>query len=207
MPEKKQRGSALTWRDLKSSTRHSKQKNVPMSWRARLRALWTWTKRAFFLGLLIFAIWGGIYLYRNACFEDIFGAKSLKISRIEFITDGNLTGEWINKYLKIPADSTLSDVNIFAIKGAIDALGQVKSASVERVFPDVLRIKTSEYKPIAKAKIEIKYKHQKLFEDELPVSQFGTTEYLAPVLFNKNSVTQVLFDTTTGGLLKVDRGE
>ena len=58
-----------------------------------------------------------------------------------------------------------------------------------------------------KAKIEIKYKHQKLFEDELPVSQFGTTEYLAPVLFNKNSVTQVLFDTTTGGLLKVDRGE
>ncbi len=155
MPEKKQRGSALTWRDLKSSTRHSKQKNVPMSWRARLRTLWTWTKRAFFLGLLIFAIWGGIYLYRNACFEDIFGAKSLKISRIEFITDGNLTGEWINKYLKIPADSTLSDVNIFAIKGAIDALGQVKSASVERVFPDVLRIKTSEYKPIAKAKIEI----------------------------------------------------
>ena len=56
---------------------------------------------------------------------------------------------------KIPADSTVSDVNIFAIKGAIDALGQVKSASVERVFPDVLRIKTSEYKPIAKAKIEI----------------------------------------------------
>lgn len=44
-----------------------------------------------------------------------------------------------------------------------------------------------------------------LFDGELPVTQFGTTEYLAPVLFNKNSTIKVLFDTATGGLLKVDR--
>ncbi|MBE6288062.1 MAG: DUF4831 family protein [Mediterranea massiliensis] len=46
-----------------------------------------------------------------------------------------------------------------------------------------------------------------IFEDERPVSQFGTTEYLANVLFNKNSTIQVLFDTTTGGLIKVERNE
>lgn len=46
-----------------------------------------------------------------------------------------------------------------------------------------------------------------IFEDERPVSQFGTTEYLANVLFNKNSTIQVLFDTTTGGLIKVERDE
>lgn len=63
------------------------------------------------------------------------------------------------------------------------------------------------YNAPGRAKIEISYKQQTLFEDELPVSQFGTTEYLAPVLFNKKSVTQVLFDTTTGGLLKVNKGE
>ncbi|WP_025069259.1 DUF4831 family protein [Bacteroides gallinarum] len=44
-----------------------------------------------------------------------------------------------------------------------------------------------------------------LFDGELSVTQFGTTEYLAPVLFNKNSTIKVLFDTATGGLLKVDR--
>lgn len=46
-----------------------------------------------------------------------------------------------------------------------------------------------------------------LFEGELPVTQFGAKEHLAPVLFNKNSTIKVLFDPETGGLIKVDRGE
>ena len=46
---------------------------------------------------------------------------------------------------------------------------------------------------------------KKLYEGELPITQFGVIEYLAPVLFNKNSTIKVLFDTATGGLIKVDR--
>lgn len=46
-----------------------------------------------------------------------------------------------------------------------------------------------------------------LFDQELPVTQFGTVEYLAPILFNKNSTIKVLFNPETGGLVKVDRGE
>lgn len=45
-----------------------------------------------------------------------------------------------------------------------------------------------------------------LYEQELPLTQFGVTEFLAPILFNKNSTIKVLFDTNTGALLKVDRG-
>lgn len=51
------------------------------------------------------------------------------------------------------------------------------------------------------------YNHKKLFEEELPITQFGCTEFLAPILFNKNTTTKVLFDVNTGGILKVDRGE
>nr|WP_302831954.1 DUF4831 family protein [uncultured Bacteroides sp.] len=47
--------------------------------------------------------------------------------------------------------------------------------------------------------------NKSLFDGELPITQFGTIEYLAPVLFNKNSTVKVLFDTATGGLIKVDR--
>ncbi|MEG0455647.1 MAG: DUF4831 family protein, partial [Bacteroides sp.] len=47
----------------------------------------------------------------------------------------------------------------------------------------------------------------KLFEDELPVTQFGTIEYLAPALFNKKATTKVSFNPVTGGLIKVDREE
>lgn len=46
-----------------------------------------------------------------------------------------------------------------------------------------------------------------LFEDEVPVTQFGTVEYLAPTLFNKNSTIKVIFNPVTGGLIKVDREE
>lgn len=48
---------------------------------------------------------------------------------------------------------------------------------------------------------------KKLYEGELPVTQFGVIEYLAPVLFNKNSTIKVYFDPNTGGLLKVDRDD
>ncbi|MDR0977256.1 MAG: DUF4831 family protein [Prevotellaceae bacterium] len=44
-----------------------------------------------------------------------------------------------------------------------------------------------------------------LLRTEVPVTQFGVVEYLAPVLFNKNSTIQVTFNPVTGGLLKVDR--
>ncbi len=48
---------------------------------------------------------------------------------------------------------------------------------------------------------------RKLYEGELPVTQFGVVEYLAPVLFNKNNTIKVYFDPNTGGLIKVDREE
>ena len=50
-------------------------------------------------------------------------------------------------------------------------------------------------------------RQKKLYEGEVPVTQFGIIEYLAPVLFNKNSTIKVYFDPNTGGLLKVDREE
>ena len=61
------------------------------------------------------------------------------------------------------------------------------------------------YNVPGRAHIALTYNNEVIFEDEQPVSQFGGIEYLSPVLFNKNSGTQVLFDTATGGLLKVHR--
>lgn len=61
------------------------------------------------------------------------------------------------------------------------------------------------YNVPGRAHITLTGNNKKLFDAELPITQFGTTEYLAPVLFNKNSTVKVLFDTATGGLIKVDR--
>lgn len=61
------------------------------------------------------------------------------------------------------------------------------------------------YNVPGRAQVTLKQGNKTLLTAEMPVTQFGTVEYLAPVLFNKNSTTTVLFDTTTGGLLKVDK--
>lgn len=63
------------------------------------------------------------------------------------------------------------------------------------------------YNVPGRAHVSISFNKESIFDGELPITQFGSKEYLAPVLFNKNAVTKVLFDTATGGLLKVDRGE
>lgn len=61
------------------------------------------------------------------------------------------------------------------------------------------------YNVPGKAQVTLTFDGKRLYNGEMSFTQFGSTEYLAPVLFNKNSVTKVLFDTATGGLLKVDR--
>ncbi len=63
------------------------------------------------------------------------------------------------------------------------------------------------YNVPGQARITLKQDNRTLFDEELPLTQFGTVEYLAPVLFNKNSTIKVQFDTATGGLLKIDREE
>ncbi|MBO4984582.1 MAG: DUF4831 family protein [Bacteroides sp.] len=63
------------------------------------------------------------------------------------------------------------------------------------------------YNVPGRGKVTLTHNNETLYEAEIPITQFGCTEFLAPILFNKNSVIKVLFDTHTGALLKIDRGE
>lgn len=63
------------------------------------------------------------------------------------------------------------------------------------------------YNVPGRAHVTVVYGNKTLFDGDLPVTQFGSIEYLAPVMFNKNNVTKILFDTATGGLLKIERAE
>lgn len=56
-----------------------------------------------------------------------------------------------------------------------------------------------------KGKVIVKGQTQKYFEGELPITQFGTTEVLMDNLFNKKTNTRVLFNPSTGGIVKIDK--
>ena len=63
------------------------------------------------------------------------------------------------------------------------------------------------YNVPGKAQVTLIEGKKEWFNGELPVTQFGTIEYLAPALFNKKSTVQVTFNPATGGLIKVAREE
>lgn len=153
---RKQNKKPATWRDLKDGS-SSSRRHAPLSWRARLRALWTWSKRAFAAIALACLCAGAYYLYQNTYIEDIFSGKTELIKQIEFKTDGFITGKWLNEFLRIPAKTKLSNINIFALKQALESMGQIKSATIERVYPDILRILISEHKPFMRAAVKIDY--------------------------------------------------
>ncbi len=156
MPKKRTTDSA-DWTSLKSGMSKKSSRRKPISWRALGRRVWVWTKRVCAVAALVGIVWGGIELYRNSYFDDFFGGESKPISRLEFKTDGAITGAWLNGYLKIRRGTKLADVNIFAIKQSLDAMSQIKSSKVERLYPDVLRITISERAPIAKVSQKVDF--------------------------------------------------
>ncbi|MDO4163509.1 MAG: DUF4831 family protein [Bacteroides sp.] len=109
-----------------------------------------------------------------------------------------------SKKLGVVDDNDLAGEPIYI---TITDLKTIDAAAANAADGEGKKVDGVAYNVPGRAQVTLTYDHQKLFESELPVTQFGTTEYLAPVLFNKNTLTKVLFDTATGGLLKVDRGE
>lgn len=86
-------------------------------------------------------------------------------------------------------------------------LTDLKSITIPPVEDKKKKQEGVAYNVPGRAQILLTYNNQKLYDTEVPITQFGLVEYLAPVLFNKNSTIKVLFDANTGGLIKVDRGE
>lgn len=143
-----------TWRDL-TTPQGTKRRKRPLSLRAKLRSFGTKLRIIFFVLLSICLVLGAYTLYKNSYFEEIFSVKSESIKRVEFKTDGLTTSKWLNAYLAIPKDTKLAELNIFEIKRNLESLGQIRTASVERVYPDVLRITLTEQKPFMKLFTEV----------------------------------------------------
>lgn len=56
-----------------------------------------------------------------------------------------------------------------------------------------------------KAEVNVTFREKKMFKGEVSVSGFGNKEVLIDDLFNKKVNTRVIFNTTTGGILKIDK--
>ncbi len=72
---------------------------------------------------------------------------SKPIERVLFGTNGVLPDAWLGKVVNIKPGMTLMEADIHGLKAQLESQGQVESASVERVFPNALRIQLKERLP------------------------------------------------------------
>lgn len=76
------------------------------------------------------------------------------VKQILFHTDGNLTALWCKKYLSLPNDTDILDVDIAALQRSIGKCPQVKNITVMRKFPDTIAIEIEERKPILRLMVQ-----------------------------------------------------
>ena len=75
------------------------------------------------------------------------------IQRVELYTDGVLSDEWLDKTIQLQPGMSMMDVDIHALKEILESTAQVKSASVERIFPSDIYIEITERKPVMRLMI------------------------------------------------------
>ena len=102
-----------------------------------------------------------------------------------------------SKKLGVVANDDLAGAPVYI------SLTDLKAISIPEEAPKK-QIEGIAYNVPGRAKMVLNYQNEELYNAEIPVTQFGVIEYLAPVLFNKNSIIKVLFNPATGGLVKVD---
>ena len=69
------------------------------------------------------------------------------------------------------------------------------------------KIQGAIYNMPGKGNVVINFKHKDVINQEFLFGQFGVTEVLMEGLFNKKNNTKVVFDHTTGGILKIDKAD
>jgi hypothetical protein len=139
-------GVSQSWRELAGPRRSRVHSSMS------LRRRWLpWIK---LLGglLLLLLIAGGIFqlvrLLDQNTKKAVVAVAVDPIEEILFYTDGVLNEGWLEDTIGLPVGTPIMDTDIFALKGKLEESQQVKTASVERVFPNALRIDITERKPV-----------------------------------------------------------
>lgn len=118
---------------------------------------------------------------------DTTKAVLLRFSRkLGFLDKDNLAGE--------PIYYSLRDLKTIK-KPIAEDNSKKKSPKIEGIC----------YIVPGKVEIEIFKRTKKIIGTEIPVAQLGTLEVLSRALFNKRNDTKVIFDTSTGGIISINK--
>ena len=142
-------GMKQSWRTL-SESRPIKSPGVVKRRRAKI----------LFLLVLIFILFSAIsgivlsFLHLKNSGESFkITTPSKPVEKIVFNTDGVLPNSWLSTVINLRRNTSMMEVDIHVMKQQLEAHRQVKSASVERQFPNILKVNIKEYDPVMRMRV------------------------------------------------------
>ncbi|MGZ0656239.1 cell division protein FtsQ/DivIB [Coraliomargarita sp. W4R53] len=145
-------GGQQSWRSLAGGQRSTRIKSPQARKRRQTQLLKLFG--AFFtccllIGLLVWAV----IAFKNRKEPLQMTTPSKPVEKVIFDTNGVLPSSWLGTVIELRRDTTMMEIDIYAMKQQLEAHGQVKSASVERQFPNALKIEIKEQEPVMRMRV------------------------------------------------------
>jgi cell division septal protein FtsQ len=154
---RKQKGSSSaageqSWRALPGGSKRTSIKSPQARKRRKLKIARLLAVLLVFFGLIAAIVWA-VVAFKNRKEPIHLATPSKPVEQIIFDTDGVLPPSWLGSVIELRRDTAMMEVDIYGIKQQLEAQGQVKFASVERHFPNALRINLQEHEPVMRMRV------------------------------------------------------
>lgn len=145
-------GGEQSWRSLAGGGKTTRIKSTQARKRRQTQLV-----KLFGLVVVVAALVGGL-VWGIIAFKDReepirIATPSKPVEKILFDTDGVLPDRWLGSVIELRRGMTLMEIDIYEMKRVLEAQGQVKTAAVEREFPDALKIEVKERIPVLRMRV------------------------------------------------------
>ncbi len=138
-----------SWRTLQSGRKDRSVAATPIMRRRRLRAFFKWVYAVLIVAVIALGIaWGVRYLRANPEAWRM-GEPLQPVRTLDFTTNGVLTKAWLEHFIGFDA-ATGMEPDVRALQKTLESRGQIRTAALERSWPDVLRVRITEEEPVAR---------------------------------------------------------
>lgn len=146
MPKKKKKSEPDTsWRKIKQSSAARAVTSIAKKRRLQINMRYVGLFAGTVSALALVA--GGVWWWQTRAFSAL-AVPTTALQNIYFESNGVLDDAWLREKIELPKGVALMDVDIAHLRDQLMDEGQTLTAEVERIFPDSLKVKVTEHRPI-----------------------------------------------------------